>query len=108
MLSEDVLNQLKRIAQQSPKFEACGLVDDQNRVHPVKNASSTPAQNFVFDKREYFTFLRRLHEEGAKIVCVYHTHPSGSTLPSKADKEFASRFPHPSLIVTKDSHRWVK
>lgn len=108
MLPMATLVQLQDIATASSKFEACGVVDSEGDVHPIRNASKTPMHCFVFDKREYFDLLKILRAENKKLLCVYHTHPSGNPTPSAADIEFAERFGYPSLIVTKNTFKWVK
>lgn len=106
MVSKFVESQLKMIAEAAQE-EICGFVTTREDIVVVPNVAKDPRSNFVFHKRRYLQSLREVREDGEDILCFFHTHPSGISTPSKADRDFADRALFPSLIVTKNEVRKI-
>jgi len=91
----------------SPGVEICGIITSDLAIHPIRNVARNPRNNFVFSKREYFTALKEISAQELTILCIYHTHPSGTAEPSQADIDFIRHSQRDALIVSRNDHRWV-
>lgn len=58
-------------------------------IMPLNNHSSDPQHGFYVEAWEQYRAERKLDEQGYKICGVYHSHPTGEALPSRADRELA-------------------
>lgn len=105
-LDDKILDELYALAVYSPNKEVCGVVDTAGFIHQVTN-DAKGNDCFLFNKLEYLRLLVSLHKSDRAVFCIFHTHTSNSSTPSKADEDFAKRSKFPSLIVTKYEHRWV-
>lgn len=56
-----------------------------NGVHPIPNASGRPERRFAFEPAAWIETFYRIAKNRQTIAGFYHSHPSGSTLPSLAD-----------------------
>jgi proteasome lid subunit RPN8/RPN11 len=107
-LATHLLEQIQLLAKQSPHQEVCGIIDDALYIHPITNVAKHGLTCFVFSRKEYFTLLNTLQKEGRRVLCVYHSHPSGNVEASKADIEFTKRSGLPQLIVTPTAYRIIE
>lgn len=101
-----MISTIQSMARKSPTREICGVIDTEDRIFPITNVASSDT-DFVFDKREYFTLLNKLNEEGAEVKAIYHSHPFSPPLPSPTDLMSQQAVKRDYLIVTFDSYQWV-
>lgn len=67
----------------NPMHEVCGLVLKDGTIFPVRNVHDEWESNFQFSIEDLDKFM-----DGHKydeVLGVYHSHPSGSPLPSQKD-----------------------
>jgi len=107
-MTHPVIVQLQVLAKMSPHKEICGVIAQDFTIHPIKNVAKNAASCFVFDKREYFTLMNTFQKSGNKVLCIYHSHPTGDVEPSKADLEYTKRSGVPQIIVSATKHRLVE
>lgn len=99
-LPAELLQELVRHAQGSLPEECCGILigsqtgSDRARVHhviPVENASTPQGRKneYLVAPLAILAAQRRAREDGLEIVGYYHSHPSGSALPSALDRRNA-------------------
>lgn len=112
---------LRRLAELSYPFEACGLLlgrtrpisaspasagSEVRRVERVIQASNlsgtTNRRRFVLDPRDFFAARRSAERAGQRILGVWHTHPDQPAVPSLLDLE-AAWAEHSQLIVSIDA-----
>jgi proteasome lid subunit RPN8/RPN11 len=74
--------------------EVCGLLLGRGRriehVVPCRNVSPDPAIAFEIDPAALVAAHRQAREGGPAVIGHYHSHPSGSSLPSRRDAEAAA------------------
>ena len=68
------------------------------RVIPLRNCASGQ-HAFFADPYEQYLAERSLAGDGLEIVALYHSHPGGGALPSKADREFSAAWACAQVIV---------
>lgn len=70
--------------------EACGLVAARNgivvRAYTLPNADPGP-DRFTLDPAEQFRAIQDAEARGWAIVGLFHSHPAGEPIPSRADLE---------------------
>lgn len=103
-----VLAKLYQLAALSPTKEVCGVVDSTFTIHPITNRASNQTSCFVFDKREYFTLIKKLKDAKQHVLFIYHSHPSNNVTPSAADVAFTKRSGIPQLIIGKNTYKVVE
>lgn len=88
-ISSEVLTQLIAAADASPDAEICGLLlGAAGRIEAAQacvNVAINPARTFEIDPRALFAAHRRARSGGLAVVGHYHSHPSGSPVPSPRD-----------------------
>jgi len=99
-MHRSVVKQLQELAEQSPLHEICGVIGTDHTIYPIRNAAKSKTACYVFDKREYFDLLKRFKDAGIKVLCLYHSHPTGDVTPSKADLEYTKQYGVPQIIVS--------
>jgi proteasome lid subunit RPN8/RPN11 len=76
-----VATHLARLAEAAPDQEICGLVvsgaDGAAEAWPLPNRAADPRRGFALGPGELLRALRRLDEEGRRLLAVYHSHPAG-------------------------------
>lgn len=76
-------------ANASPAREVCGLLfGDEARIHfalPTANVARNPEDAFEIDPRALIAAYRAERAGGPRLIGHYHSHPSGSALPSARD-----------------------
>lgn len=86
--------------------EICGIVSVSGKIYPVDNKAVDKANSFTFCRVGYFKALKAACSDGG-VLFIYHSHPSGYTTPSREDLLFAKTNKHHSVIITKNSYRWI-
>lgn len=89
-----------------PDREVCGLLfgdaDRIDSVAPAGNVAADPARHFEIDPAALFAAIRAEREGGPRIAGHYHSHPSGSAMPSARDAAAACQPGRFWLIVAGD------
>lgn len=74
--------------------EVCGLLLGRGmrveRVVPCRNVASDPAVAFEIDPAALISAHRCARQGGPAVIGHYHSHPSGSLVPSQRDAEAAA------------------
>ena len=104
---EELIIKLQELARLSPKYEICGIISSSNSIYKISNVSKHPMNQFIFDKREYFTCLNNLKNTGETVSYIFHSHPAGDPTPSKADLQFCKTSGIPQIIVSDKKYRVV-
>ncbi|MDX1592783.1 MAG: M67 family metallopeptidase [Gammaproteobacteria bacterium] len=97
------VNRLLEVAQAHPGVEVCGFVvraGDSCAVRSVSNVAGDPARRFEMDPAGMIDAFRHEREDGEEIVAIYHSHPSGPSLPSALDRELAYYPELPYLVIS--------
>lgn len=102
-----VITQLQDLAKASP-YEICGVIGSDFTIHPIRNVAKNPTNCFIFDKKEYFTLIKKFKEDGCKVICIYHSHPNGDVTPSQADLNYTKNHKIPQIIVSGSRFRLVE
>lgn len=89
-------------------LEACGLLGGKDGqvelVLPVKNAAESPVR-FSMDPRAQLRAMQQIEMEGLELIGIFHSHPRGSSEPSKTDIAEA-RYPVVNIVWSKAGRRW--
>lgn len=84
-----LLEELIDRAASSPSREICGLLSGTasriERAEPAANVAADPAVRFELDPQALFAALRAERAGGPRLIGHYHSHPSGSAVPSACD-----------------------
>lgn len=87
VISRSLLNQILAIA--ASDDEVCGLLfgecDRIDEALPCGNVAADPSRRFEIDPAALIAAHRNSRNGGPRIVGHYHSHPSGSPIPSAAD-----------------------
>ena len=93
-ISSTVVAHILAAAAGSPDHEVCGLLfGSAARVEAAKacrNVAAEPARRFELDPVALLAAHRAARAGGPAIVGHYHSHPSGSAVPSTCDAEAAA------------------
>jgi proteasome lid subunit RPN8/RPN11 len=77
-----------------PDREACGLLLGRGmrveRVVPCRNVAPDPFIAFEIDPAALISAHRNAREGGPAVIGHYHSHPSGSLIPSQRDAQAAA------------------
>lgn len=89
-MSEDTLTQVRKVIAQARDAEEAGLLvgtpDGQIRkVIRSRNTAADPATTFEIDPRTIAATQKRAAAEGLVVLGSWHSQPTGSAHPSKAD-----------------------
>lgn len=106
-MEQSIVAQLKALARQAPQQEVCGVIGTDYQIYPITNVAKNKSSCFVFDRKEYFTLMKKFTQAGLKILCLYHSHPSHSPEPSQADLDYTRRSGHRQIIVTSSEYRVI-
>ena len=97
---QDLITKIQALVKARPNQEICGIVGSDSEVYLIKNVASQSRTSFVFDKREYFSYLKEFKQKGTDIKYFFHSHPFGDSTPSNTDIAFAKRSGVPQIIVS--------
>ena len=90
-LPRAIVDQLFRLAQQSPDEEICGLISrDQHgfkKCYPITNSANNKKHFFALEPQAQIAALRDMREQGTTLAAIYHSHLSAPALPSVTDIE---------------------
>lgn len=93
-LEYDVVRQMLAACQNAYPAEACGLLSGASQVatshQEITNVATKPTERFEMDPRELEQAFERIKRQEERLIAVYHSHPSTSPVPSKADLEQAT------------------
>jgi proteasome lid subunit RPN8/RPN11 len=93
-IASDLVRHILALAASSPGAEICGLLfgDDHgiNAAQPCRNAAADPTCWFEIDPAALISAHRAARAGGPRIIGHYHSHPSGSPLPSPRDAASAT------------------
>lgn len=88
-IARSLLDAILAAAAIQPDREICGLLfgdgESVTAVQPAANVSPNPADSFEIDPQALFAAIRAERAGGARLVGHYHSHPSGTALPSARD-----------------------
>ena len=94
--------------------EACGLiaVDSSGGIrfaYPLTNAAPSPV-SYTIDPEEQFQAIRHSETMGWEIGGAFHSHPSGTAMPSMIDVQSALEPEWMYLIASTDEIRgfWIR
>lgn len=69
-------------------LEGCGLMAGQvgrvRRLYPVDNRLASPSA-YEMDPHQQLEAMLELEERGWDLLAIYHSHPSGPSVPSATD-----------------------
>lgn len=89
-LSHATIRHLRDEARAAPDVEVCGLIgrtaDGRDTVYPTANVHTAPAHAFEISPRDQIRALKLMRQTGAQLLAIYHSHPAGPAVPSKADR----------------------
>ena len=88
-----VIQQIEAFARARFPEEACGLLAGRRADDAITVFGARESHNMAANPRSYFEvdpglrlrLQRELRDQGAEIVGVFHSHPSGDPAPSKTD-----------------------
>jgi proteasome lid subunit RPN8/RPN11 len=111
-ISRALLRELEAEAAAAGGVEVCGLLLGQrgviSKVVRLRNVHAEPDRAFELDPVGHIAAARSARAAGLKILGHYHSHPSGCTLPSKADAALAAEQGTHWLIVAPGASRiWI-
>ncbi|PZO74931.1 MAG: hypothetical protein DI640_06695 [Sphingomonas taxi] len=88
-ISSEVLGRLLAEAAASPNAEICGLLfgaaGSIEAAEACANVAANPARAFEIDPKALFAAHRRARGGARAVIGHYHSHPSGSPIPSPRD-----------------------
>ncbi len=69
--------------------EICGLIGGWQMVArmviPLPNVAREPRSRYQVDPEAFISAYRQLEQAGTEVIGLYHSHPSGSPIPSAVD-----------------------
>jgi proteasome lid subunit RPN8/RPN11 len=84
-----VIDALLAEAARAAPHEACGLLLGRSpiaAIRPTANVAADPAHRFEIDPAELIAAYKAERAGGPALAGFYHSHPSGSALPSPTDR----------------------
>lgn len=95
-ISLDLLKAIEKTATAALPGEACGLLAGGEDGKEILRAIPSPNKGkekdeFLIDPIIHLNLQRKLRVLGQEIIGVYHSHPSGDSSPSRADKKGPSQ-----------------
>ncbi|MGR6328206.1 M67 family metallopeptidase [Sphingomonas sp. XXL09] len=88
-IASDLLDRILTHAAATPGREVCGLLlghgDHVEQVQPCANVAADPTRHFEIDPAALIAAHRAARAGGAAVIGHYHSHPSGSAVPSARD-----------------------
>ncbi len=89
LISRSILDAILALAAADPLREICGLLlgegEGVRAFRPAKNVAPDPARHFEIDPAMLIAAHRDARSGGPAILGYYHSHPSGTTRPSRKD-----------------------
>jgi len=98
-LPRPIIDELLRLAQDSPHEEICGLISRDRRgfrrCFPVPNRAADRKHFFMLDPKEQIDAMRAMREHGEELAAIFHSHPDSPPFPSPAD---VAQHEYPGLL----------
>lgn len=98
-LPRQIVNQMLRLASQSPDAEICGLISgcgsEFKRCYPIANIATDKRRFFDMDPKGQIAAMRAMRAAGEELKAIYHSHPTTPPLPSPIDIE---RHAYPDVL----------
>ena len=92
-IARTLLDQILAMAAAEPEREVCGLLFGDTECiqsfQATPNVSATPERAFEIDPQSLFGAIRAERQGGPRLIGHYHSHPSGSAVPSACDADMA-------------------
>ncbi len=92
-ISSTLLQRLLNEARKAPTREVCGLLfgtpERIDAAVPCANVAADPARHFEIDPVALFAAHRAARGGGPQAIGHYHSHPSGTAVPSPRDAQGA-------------------
>lgn len=85
LVTEDLVEHLGKLGFNSAPEEVCGIAFELGPIVVIKNKSSTPETEFQFAPLSLLEKASLENHDWSKPWLIWHTHPSGSTTPSRED-----------------------
>jgi len=85
---DEVISHLK----EEYPFEGCGVLIGKGRTvsESVRLTNKDKSEvSYQADPLEQYGLLKRLDEEHLELLCIYHSHPAGESVPSPKDISLA-------------------
>lgn len=107
-ISLNLLVQMQSHLQSCLPNEGCGLVLGSGKnasiVLPITNVLASQTR-FRMDALELLAALRKMEEDDLSLVAVFHSHPTGESLPSPTDLE---EYLHPesAMLIFSQPGEW--
>lgn len=93
-IASTALDAILIAAAATPSVEVCGLLlgtgDVVDVALPCRNVDRDPARRFEIEPAALFAAHRTARSGGAAVLGHYHSHPSGSPVPSPTDAAAAA------------------
>ena len=90
-LPRTLVNQSLAHAQQNPDEEICGLISSKNEVaakyYRIGNAAPDKTHHFEMNGAEQIAVMKKMRQQGEKIMAIVHSHPDAPAIPSTYDEE---------------------
>jgi [CysO sulfur-carrier protein]-S-L-cysteine hydrolase len=84
--------------------EGCGFVlqaaDGSFKVLPMRNVHPQPQAAFALELNEQLRVYTDAARSGARVACVFHSHPNAPAVFSALDRAAASSGDPPCLVVS--------
>lgn len=87
-----IYNLMIEHARSGRPLEVCGVLAGRGslveRIYQGSNADASPV-SYRLDSRQQLEIGKDLSRDGRKMLCIYHSHPSGPAFPSAKDVSLA-------------------
>jgi desampylase len=94
-ISSAMIDRIVALAAAEPAREVCGLLlGSELRIDDIAvaaNIAADASRTFEVDPAVQFAAIRAARTGGVAVVGCYHSHPSGSTMPSDCDRAMIGR-----------------
>lgn len=91
-LNTSIYNEMIAAANETMPAEACGIcAGEDNRIirfYKMTNADAS-AEHFSMFPQEQFAVMKRIRQEGLKMLAIWHSHPTTPARMSQEDIRFA-------------------
>ncbi len=111
-VAREVVDQIIAEAGKAHPHEACGILlgkgDRIAQCHATQNVHPSPETHFEIDPQALIDAHRGARAGGPQVIGYYHSHPTGSAVPSATDREMASGDGRIWAIIARDEVRFWK
>jgi len=111
VIPQAILSEIKTRAIASRPDECCGLLGGRGTLvqthYPLRNVAEHPERRYFAAPEDLFAAMRRMREEGERMLVIYHSHPRGPARPSATDLAMAFYPRAVYLIIAPESEAEV-